>query len=148
MLFLVNGNHWGRRDRITSNHLLYFIIINIGTDTNIYFKTTNLTLFLSNLTVFNIHLSDSHTVLAHNSDTLIALYIYPCLSVSINGISSILISSNLNKWNLTLFLELISISEEPDVRTRKIVKVVTQTMVNGKVVDESSEVEQIEETKK
>lgn len=68
--------------------------------------------------------------------------------MSINGISSILISSNLNKWNLTLFLELISISEEPDVRTRKIVKVVTQTMVNGKVVDESSEVEQIEETKK
>lgn len=39
-------------------------------------------------------------------------------------------------------------AEEPDVRTRKIVKVVTQTMVNGKVVDESSEVEQIEETKK
>ncbi|KAG7223926.1 hypothetical protein INR49_015182, partial [Caranx melampygus] len=29
--------------------------------------------------------------------------------------------------------------KEPDVRTRKIVKVVTQTMVNGKVVDESSE---------
>lgn len=39
-------------------------------------------------------------------------------------------------------------SEEPDVRTRKIVKVVTQTMVNGKIVDESSEVEQIEERKK
>ncbi|KAM6986174.1 keratin, type I cytoskeletal 18 [Aplochiton taeniatus] len=39
-------------------------------------------------------------------------------------------------------------AEEPDVRTRKIVKVVTQTMVNGKVVDESSEVEQIEEQKK
>ncbi|XP_056145733.1 keratin, type 1, gene c5 [Lampris incognitus] len=38
--------------------------------------------------------------------------------------------------------------KEPDVRTRKIVKVVTQTMVNGKVVDESSEVEQIEERKK
>ncbi|XP_076614472.1 keratin, type I cytoskeletal 18 [Chaetodon auriga] len=38
--------------------------------------------------------------------------------------------------------------KEPDIRTRKIVKVVTQTMVNGKVVDESSEVEQIEETKK
>jgi len=38
--------------------------------------------------------------------------------------------------------------EEPEVRTRKIVKVVTQTMVNGKVVDESSEVEQIEERKK
>uniref|UniRef100_A0A8C6UB06 Si:ch211-243g18.2 n=1 Tax=Neogobius melanostomus TaxID=47308 RepID=A0A8C6UB06_9GOBI len=29
--------------------------------------------------------------------------------------------------------------KEPNVRTRKIVKVVTQTMVNGKVVDESSE---------
>lgn len=41
-----------------------------------------------------------------------------------------------------------SSAEEPDVRTRKIVKVVTQTMVDGKVVDESSEVEQIEETKK
>ena len=41
-----------------------------------------------------------------------------------------------------------SCTEEPDVRTRKIVKVVTQTMINGKVVDESSEVEQIEETKK
>lgn len=39
-------------------------------------------------------------------------------------------------------------AEEPDVRTRKIVKVVTQTMINGKVVDESSEVEQIEESKK
>ncbi|KAG9354185.1 hypothetical protein JZ751_012309 [Albula glossodonta] len=38
--------------------------------------------------------------------------------------------------------------KEPDVRTRKIVKVVTQTMINGKVVDESSEVEQIEEKKK
>ncbi|XP_068461513.1 keratin, type 1, gene c5 [Clinocottus analis] len=38
--------------------------------------------------------------------------------------------------------------KEPDVRTRKIVKVVTQTMINGKVVDESSEVEQIEERKK
>ncbi|XP_034026816.1 keratin, type I cytoskeletal 18-like [Thalassophryne amazonica] len=38
--------------------------------------------------------------------------------------------------------------KERDVRTRKIVKVVTQTMVNGKVVDESSEVEQIEEHKK
>ncbi|XP_061589388.1 keratin, type I cytoskeletal 18 [Cololabis saira] len=38
--------------------------------------------------------------------------------------------------------------KEPDVRTRKIVKVVTQTMVNGKVVDESSEVEQIEEAQK
>ncbi|XP_034048217.1 keratin, type I cytoskeletal 18 [Thalassophryne amazonica] len=38
--------------------------------------------------------------------------------------------------------------KEPDVRTRKIVKVVTQTMVNGKVVDESSEVEQFEEDKK
>lgn len=39
-------------------------------------------------------------------------------------------------------------AEEPDVRTRKIVKVVTQTMINGKVVDESSEVEEIQETKK
>ncbi|KAJ7986910.1 hypothetical protein DPEC_G00333290 [Dallia pectoralis] len=38
--------------------------------------------------------------------------------------------------------------KEPDVRTRKIVKVVTQTMINGKVVDESSEVEQIEEVSK
>ncbi|XP_024130419.1 keratin, type 1, gene c5 [Oryzias melastigma] len=38
--------------------------------------------------------------------------------------------------------------KEPDVRTRKIVKVVTQTMINGKVVGESSEVEQIEEDKK
>ncbi|XP_061528369.1 keratin, type 1, gene c5 isoform X1 [Phycodurus eques] len=38
--------------------------------------------------------------------------------------------------------------KDPDVRTRKIVKVVTQTMVNGKVVDESSKVEQIEERKK
>ncbi|KAA8592570.1 hypothetical protein FQN60_018025, partial [Etheostoma spectabile] len=38
--------------------------------------------------------------------------------------------------------------KEPEVRTRKIVKVVTQTMINGKVVDESSEVEQIEERKK
>ncbi|KAJ8401978.1 hypothetical protein AAFF_G00375590 [Aldrovandia affinis] len=37
---------------------------------------------------------------------------------------------------------------EPDIRTRKIVKVVTQTMINGKVVDESSEVEEIEEKKK
>ncbi|MBN3302476.1 keratin, type I cytoskeletal 18 [Amia ocellicauda] len=37
---------------------------------------------------------------------------------------------------------------EPDVRTRKIVKVVTQTMINGEIVDESSEVEQIEEKKK
>lgn len=43
---------------------------------------------------------------------------------------------------------LTSPKKEPDVRTRKIVKVVTQTMINGKVVDESSEVEQIEETKK
>uniref|UniRef100_A0A3B3ZXP8 IF rod domain-containing protein n=1 Tax=Periophthalmus magnuspinnatus TaxID=409849 RepID=A0A3B3ZXP8_9GOBI len=40
------------------------------------------------------------------------------------------------------------VTEDPDVRTRKIVKVVTQTMINGKVVDESSEVEQIEERKK
>ncbi|XP_041854324.1 keratin, type 1, gene c5 [Melanotaenia boesemani] len=38
--------------------------------------------------------------------------------------------------------------KDPEVRTRKIVKVVTQTMINGKVVDESSEVEQIEEHKK
>nr|XP_004566812.1 keratin, type I cytoskeletal 18 isoform X2 [Maylandia zebra] len=38
--------------------------------------------------------------------------------------------------------------KNPDVRTRKIVKVVTQTMINGKVVDESSEVEEIEERKK
>ncbi|XP_068190967.1 keratin, type I cytoskeletal 18 [Antennarius striatus] len=37
--------------------------------------------------------------------------------------------------------------KEPDIRTRKIVKVVTQTMINGKVVEESSEVEQIEENK-
>ncbi|XP_072311454.1 keratin, type I cytoskeletal 18 [Eucyclogobius newberryi] len=44
--------------------------------------------------------------------------------------------------------EVLPPKKEPDVRTRKIVKVVTQTMVNGKVVDESSEVEQIEETKK
>lgn len=42
----------------------------------------------------------------------------------------------------------MSITEEPDVRTRKIVKVVTQTMVNGKVVDESSEVEQFDERNK
>lgn len=40
------------------------------------------------------------------------------------------------------------VTEDPEVRTRKIVKVVTQTMINGKVVDESSEVEQIEERKK
>uniref|UniRef100_A0A3B3RTA0 Si:ch211-243g18.2 n=1 Tax=Paramormyrops kingsleyae TaxID=1676925 RepID=A0A3B3RTA0_9TELE len=38
--------------------------------------------------------------------------------------------------------------KQPEVRTRKIVKVVTQTMVNGKVVDESSEVEHFEEKKK
>uniref|UniRef100_H3C185 Si:ch211-243g18.2 n=2 Tax=Tetraodon nigroviridis TaxID=99883 RepID=H3C185_TETNG len=44
--------------------------------------------------------------------------------------------------------EVLPPKKEPDVRTRKIVKVVTQTMVDGKVVDESSEVEQIEETKK
>ncbi|XP_060739188.1 keratin, type 1, gene c5 [Tachysurus vachellii] len=36
----------------------------------------------------------------------------------------------------------------PEVKTRKIVKVVTQTMVNGKVVEESSEVEQFEERNK
>lgn len=41
-----------------------------------------------------------------------------------------------------------SVTEDPDVRTRKIVKVVTQTMVNGKVVDESSEVERFEDQKK
>ncbi|NP_001070122.1 keratin, type 1, gene c5 [Danio rerio] len=44
--------------------------------------------------------------------------------------------------------EIVTPKKEPEVRTRKIVKVVTQTMVNGKVVDESSEVEQIEERKK
>ncbi|XP_060928000.1 keratin, type I cytoskeletal 18-like [Limanda limanda] len=38
--------------------------------------------------------------------------------------------------------------KDPEIRTRKIVKVVTQTMINGKVVDESSEVEQIEEHQK
>ncbi|XP_013879660.1 keratin, type 1, gene c5 [Austrofundulus limnaeus] len=38
--------------------------------------------------------------------------------------------------------------KDPEVRTRKIVKVVTQTMINGKVVDESSETEQIEDSKK
>ncbi|KAF4074504.1 hypothetical protein AMELA_G00240060 [Ameiurus melas] len=38
--------------------------------------------------------------------------------------------------------------KEPEVKTRKIVKVVTQTMVNGKVVEESSEVEQFEERNK
>lgn len=41
-----------------------------------------------------------------------------------------------------------SVAEDPEVRTRKIVKVVTQTMINGKVVEESSEVEQIEDSKK
>lgn len=41
-----------------------------------------------------------------------------------------------------------SVTEEPDVTTRKIVKVVTQTVVNGKVVDESSEVGQFEDHKK
>lgn len=41
-----------------------------------------------------------------------------------------------------------SVTDEPDVRTRKIVKVVTQTMVNGKVVDESSEVERFEDGNK
>ncbi|XP_077571245.1 keratin, type I cytoskeletal 18-like isoform X2 [Stigmatopora nigra] len=44
--------------------------------------------------------------------------------------------------------EILPPPKKPDVRTRKIVKVVTQTMINGKVVDESSEVEQIEERKK
>ncbi|XP_020318130.1 keratin, type 1, gene c5 [Oncorhynchus kisutch] len=38
--------------------------------------------------------------------------------------------------------------KEPEVRTRKIVKVVTQTMINGRVVEESSEVEQIKDSKK
>ncbi|KAM4746662.1 keratin, type 1, gene c5 [Anableps anableps] len=38
--------------------------------------------------------------------------------------------------------------KDPEVQTRKIVKVITQTMINGKVVDESSEVEQIEDSKK
>ncbi|XP_024860870.1 keratin, type 1, gene c5 [Kryptolebias marmoratus] len=38
--------------------------------------------------------------------------------------------------------------KDPEVRTRKIVKVVTQTVINGKVVDECSEVEQIEDSKK
>ncbi|XP_038155990.1 keratin, type 1, gene c5 [Cyprinodon tularosa] len=38
--------------------------------------------------------------------------------------------------------------KDPEVRTRKIVKVVTQTVINGKVVNESSEVEQIEDSKK
>ncbi|XP_034783293.2 keratin, type I cytoskeletal 18-like [Acipenser ruthenus] len=37
---------------------------------------------------------------------------------------------------------------EPDIRTRTIVKVVTQTMVDGKVVDESSEVSSETEEKK
>lgn len=46
------------------------------------------------------------------------------------------------------YSHLKSVTVEPDVRTRKIVKVVTQTMVNGKVVDESSEVERFEERKK
>ncbi|KAL3975460.1 ATP-binding cassette, subfamily D (ALD), member 4 [Sarotherodon galilaeus] len=40
------------------------------------------------------------------------------------------------------------LKKDPDVRTRKIVKVVTQTVINGKIVDESSEVEEIEEPKK
>ncbi|CAB1318123.1 unnamed protein product [Coregonus sp. 'balchen'] len=44
-----------------------------------------------------------------------------------------------------LRLDMQVLTEEPEVWTRKIVKVVTQTMINGKVVDESSEVEQIEE---
>ncbi|CAB1321718.1 unnamed protein product [Coregonus sp. 'balchen'] len=37
--------------------------------------------------------------------------------------------------------------KEPGVRTMKIVKVVTQTVMNGSVVDESSKMEQIEESK-
>ncbi len=49
---------------------------------------------------------------------------------------------------ILIALFFLAFVEEPEVRTRKIVKVVTQTMVNGKVVDESSEVEQIEERKK
>lgn len=49
---------------------------------------------------------------------------------------------------MSIRLFLVVCAEEPDVRTRKIVKVVTQTVVDGKVVDESSEVEQIEESKK
>lgn len=49
---------------------------------------------------------------------------------------------------VSVFVDSSVFTEEPEVRTRKIVKVVTQTMVNGKVVDESSEVEQIEESKK
>ncbi|XP_029469363.1 keratin, type I cytoskeletal 18-like [Rhinatrema bivittatum] len=38
--------------------------------------------------------------------------------------------------------------KEPNVTTRKIVKVVTQTVVDGKVIDEYSEVEEMEESKK
>ncbi|CAB1319558.1 unnamed protein product [Coregonus sp. 'balchen'] len=56
------------------------------------------------------------------------------------------------KQNLELeiatYRRLLEGEEEPEVRTRKIVKVVTQTMINGRVVDESSEVEQIKESKK
>lgn len=45
-------------------------------------------------------------------------------------------------------MDLFRVTEEPEVRTRKIVKVVTQTMINGRVVEESSEVEQIKDSKK
>ena len=45
-------------------------------------------------------------------------------------------------------MDLFCVTEEPEVRTRKIVKVVTQTMINGRVVEESSEVEQIKDSKK
>ncbi|TNN71373.1 Keratin, type I cytoskeletal 18 [Liparis tanakae] len=38
--------------------------------------------------------------------------------------------------------------KKPEIRTRKIVKVVTQTMIDGEVVDESHEEEHIEENKK
>ncbi len=59
---------------------------------------------------------------------------------------------NLHKFSMRIqmliALFFLPFVEEPEVRTRKIVKVVTQTMVNGKVVNESSEVEQIEERKK
>ncbi|CAF88963.1 unnamed protein product, partial [Tetraodon nigroviridis] len=55
-------------------------------------------------------------------------------------------TKKLSTEGFSICLFLVVCAEEPDVRTRKIVKVVTQTMVDGKVVDESSEVEQIEET--
>ena len=72
----------------------------------------------------------------HLTDYLVFAPILICISLLL---SPLIISSHLS----SLFS-----AEEPEVRTRKIVKVVTQTMVNGKVVDESSEVEQIEESKK